>query len=68
MPESISVSSPESTERWQGNPMVWLVIAIPALTVAGCLLTVFLALTHPDEIEATAPSVPTHDSVRTSVQ
>ena len=30
--------------------MVWLVIAIPALTVAGCLLTIYLAVTTPDEL------------------
>ncbi|HLU07870.1 MAG TPA: hypothetical protein VKZ91_15030 [Woeseiaceae bacterium] len=35
-------------ERWQRNPWVWLIIAIPALTVAGCLLTIYLALTRPD--------------------
>lgn len=30
--------------------MVWLVVAIPALTVAGCLLTIYLAITSPDEV------------------
>jgi hypothetical protein len=35
-------------EPWQRNPWVWLIIAIPALTVAGCLMTVYLALTRPD--------------------
>jgi hypothetical protein len=30
--------------------MVWLVIAIPTLTVAGCLLTIYLALTRPDSL------------------
>lgn len=35
-------------ESWQRNPWVWLIIAIPALTVAGCLLTIYLALTRPD--------------------
>ena len=35
-------------EPWQRNPWVWLIIAIPALTVAGCLVTVYLALTRPD--------------------
>jgi hypothetical protein len=38
----------EKAEPWQHNPWVWLVIAIPALTVAGCMLTIFLALTNPD--------------------
>jgi hypothetical protein len=36
---------------WHRNPLVWLVIAIPALTVAGCLLTIYLAISHPDAIE-----------------
>jgi hypothetical protein len=35
-------------EPWQRNPWVWLVIAIPSLTVAGCLVTVYLALSRPD--------------------
>jgi FixH len=35
-------------ERWQRNPWVWLIIAIPSLTVAGCLVTIYLALTRPD--------------------
>lgn len=36
-----------SAEPWYRNPWVWLVIAIPGLTVAGCMLTMYLALTHP---------------------
>ncbi|HSD71071.1 MAG TPA: FixH family protein [Woeseiaceae bacterium] len=38
----------ERVEPWQRNPWVWLVIAIPALTVIGCMLTIFLALNNPD--------------------
>lgn len=34
-------------EPWYRNPWVWLVIAIPSLTVAGCMLTIYLALSHP---------------------
>jgi hypothetical protein len=34
-------------EPWQRNPWVWLIIAIPALTVAGCMFTIYLALTNP---------------------
>ena len=30
--------------------MVWLVIAIPTLTVAGCLLTIYLAITSPHQL------------------
>jgi len=35
---------------WYRNRLVWLVIAIPTLTVAGCLLTIFLAVGNPDEL------------------
>ena len=37
-------------ERWYRNRMVWLVIAIPSLTVAGCLLTIWLAISNPDTL------------------
>lgn len=37
----------ETVEPWFRNPWVWLVIAIPALTVVGGLLTIFLAITNP---------------------
>jgi hypothetical protein len=40
---------PESRDR-RGNAMLWLVIGIPAMTVAGCLLTIYLALSSPDEL------------------
>lgn len=36
-------------EAWYRNGWVWLVIGIPAATVAGCFLTIWLALAHPDE-------------------
>ena len=32
---------------WHRNPWVWLVIAIPAATVIGCLITILLAIKHP---------------------
>ena len=35
---------------WYRNRMLWLVIGIPLLTVAGCLLTIYLAITSPDEL------------------
>lgn len=38
------------TERRFSNRMLWLVIGIPALTVAGCLLTIFIAVSNPDEV------------------
>lgn len=43
-----AVSQRTTTEEpWYRNPWVWLLIAIPSLTVAGCLLTIYLALSHP---------------------
>jgi hypothetical protein len=45
MPHNAEV---DTHEPWQQNPWVWLIIAIPALTVAGCLVTIYLALTRPD--------------------
>jgi hypothetical protein len=38
----------DDIEPWQRNPWVWLVIAIPGLTVVGCLFTMYLALANPD--------------------
>ncbi|MEL7023986.1 MAG: hypothetical protein AAGL69_09590 [Pseudomonadota bacterium] len=35
---------------WYRFPMVWLVVAIPALTVLGCIVTISIALSHPDPI------------------
>ena len=37
-------------EPWYRNPWVWLVIAIPSLTVAGCMLTIYLAITNPHRL------------------
>jgi hypothetical protein len=34
-------------ENWRRNPWVWLIIAIPSLTVIGCALTVYLAISNP---------------------
>jgi hypothetical protein len=45
------ISRPQDpNDAWYRNGWVWLIIAIPAATVAGCLLTIYLALTNPDEI------------------
>ena len=30
--------------------LLWLVIGIPTMTVLGCLLTIFLAISSPDEL------------------
>ena len=37
-------------EPWYKNQWVWLIIAIPSLTVVGCLFTIYLALSHPDHL------------------
>ena len=37
----------KDAETWHRNPWVWLVIAIPSLTVLGCMLTIYLAITNP---------------------
>ena len=36
-----------AADNWRRNPWVWLIIAIPSLTVIGCALTVYLAISHP---------------------
>jgi len=42
---------------WYRNPWVWLLIAIPALTVIGGSITLYLALAHPDTLLSdSAPS------------
>lgn len=46
---------------WYRNGWVWLVIAIPGLTVVGCMLTIYLAITNPvilvkDPVPDTAPA------------
>ena len=53
----------ENKRPWFREPMVWLVIAIPALTIPAGLITLALALSHPSEsvgptvIEQIAPPV-----------
>lgn len=49
---------PASTEEWFRNPWVWLVIAIPSLTVVGCALTIYLAISRPHIIvhDSAAPT------------
>jgi hypothetical protein len=43
-------------EAWYRNPWVWLIIAIPSLTVAGCLFTIYLALSNPDHLVTDTPT------------
>lgn len=41
-------SAEPADQRWYTNHWVWLIIAIPGLTVVGCMLTVWLAISNPD--------------------
>lgn len=43
-------SASDQPAKRLSNRMLWLVIGIPALTVAGCLLTIFIAVSNPDEL------------------
>lgn len=43
-------------EPWFRNPWVWLVIAIPSLTVVGCMVTLYLAITNPHILVSDAPA------------
>jgi len=64
MTTDVQQDNAEAEEPWFRNPWVWLIIAIPALTVAGGLLTIFLAISNPhimvddsatDDTSATRP-------------
>ena len=44
--------------RWYQVKIVWLVFGIPAMTVAGCMLTIYLALTNPDPVLDRSPTQP----------
>jgi len=42
--------TPSAAPRpWHREPMVWLTIAIPAATVVAGFVTLWLAMSHPDE-------------------
>jgi|GEM_PF-3212886 len=41
------VSTVNKQEPWYRNPWVCLLIAIPTLTVIGCMVTIYLAITNP---------------------
>jgi len=43
-----------NNELWYRNPWVWLLIAIPALTVLGSGITIYLAIAHPDALVSDA--------------
>lgn len=50
------MTASREAEAWYRNPWVWLVIAIPSLTVAGCLFTIYLALANPDYLVREPPA------------
>jgi hypothetical protein len=35
---------------WYREPWVWLLIALPAIAVIGCAITIWLALSRPDHL------------------
>lgn len=37
-----------ASEPWYRHPMVWLVMALPAIAVIGCAITMFLVWQAPD--------------------
>jgi hypothetical protein len=51
----------DNVESWQKNPWVWLIIAIPTLTVVGCMLTIYLALSNPHIIVDNGTPADTND-------
>ncbi len=61
---------PAVDTRWYTNHWVWLLIAIPGLTVAGCLLTIWLAISNPDtlvkdpQLDRTAATHTPRDALR----
>jgi len=59
----MSDSGARTDNRWYRNGWVWLVIAIPAATVVGCMFTIYLALAHPDPL-VTDPAGPASEQAR----
>ena len=46
----------DTQEPWYRNPWVWLIIAIPSLTIVGCMLTIYLAITNPHILVGGGPT------------
>lgn len=58
-----------ASTSWRSNPWVWLIIAIPAATVIGCLFTIYLAINNPDTLVNDATSrVPAAHGIAASRQ
>ncbi|MDZ7643122.1 MAG: FixH family protein [Woeseiaceae bacterium] len=51
-------------QRWYTNHWVWLIIAIPGLTVVGCMLTIWLAISNP-HVLVKDPALDTTPATRT---
>jgi hypothetical protein len=45
-----TASQPPAPRPWYREPWPWVVIAIPALTVVACAVTLWLALSRPDTV------------------
>ena len=49
MTQTISQKSQHADFRpWFREPWVWLLIALPVISIIGCAITIWLALSHPD--------------------
>lgn len=60
----MNTNTPATTMPWYRVPAVWLVLAIPGLTIAGCALTIYLALTNPDVVYERTESPSTSASMK----
>jgi hypothetical protein len=40
----------ESAKPWYREPWPWVIIAIPLMTVVASMITLWLAITHPDHL------------------
>lgn len=39
----------QASQKWYQNPYVWLIILGPLIVIAASFITLYLAITHPDE-------------------
>ena len=51
MSKDAAILAPGQPEK-KGTRLLWLVIGIPTMTGLGCLLTIFLAVSSPDELDS----------------
>ena len=45
----MSTNTPATARPWHREPMVWLTISIPALTVVAGIVTLWIAMSHGDD-------------------